>query len=132
YPIALNEPGLVAAGATLGKDDKADEARAELLRIVEGAAQAPITAEEVDRAKARLTTQIEQSLRDSTRIGLALSEPIAQGDWRLLFLGRDRLRAVSVADVQRVASTYLRPSNRTLGQFIPETQADRVTVAPKT
>ncbi len=47
------------------------------------------------------------------------------GDWRLLFLHRDRLRQVSVADVQRVAGTYLKPANRTLALFIPTEKPDR-------
>jgi zinc protease len=31
----------------------------------------------------------------------------------------ERLRAVTSADVARVAATYLRPDNRTVGWFIP-------------
>ena len=34
-----------------------------------------------------------------------------------------RLAEVTVADVQRVAQTYLRSSNRTVGYFIPENPA---------
>ena len=47
------------------------------------------------------------------------------GDWRLLFLHRDRLRQVSVADVQRVAAAYLKPANRTLALFVPTEKPDR-------
>ena len=54
---------------------------------------------------------------------MALSEAIALGDWRLLFLARDRLRAVTAADVQRVAAAYLKPANRTVGVFMPDRHA---------
>ncbi len=36
-----------------------------------------------------------------------LSEWASLGDWRLLFLHRDRLKSVTVADVQRVATTFV-------------------------
>ncbi len=58
-------------------------------------------------------------------MGVALSEAVAQGDWRLFFLLRDRVKAIGVADVQRVADQVLRPANRTLGQYIPTPAPER-------
>ena len=52
------------------------------------------------------------------------------GDWRLFFLHRDRLRKVTPEDVQRVAATYLKPSNRTLGLFVPTQKPDRAEIPP--
>ena len=86
----------------------------------------------VQRAKTRQLKQMEMALTDSTRIGLDLSEYMAAGDWRLLFYERDRLKAVTPADVQRVAKLYLKPSNRTMGQFIPEANPDRTEIPGKT
>ena len=36
-----------------------------------------------------------------------MSEWASMGDWRLLFLNRDRLRKVTPEDVERVAKAYL-------------------------
>src|SRR5690606_7386701 len=47
------------------------------------------------------------------------------GDWRLFFLARDRVEQVTLDDVNRVAAYYLKPSNRTLGRFIPTAEPDR-------
>ena len=52
------------------------------------------------------------------------------GDWRLLFLHRDRLRTATVDDVRRVAAKYFKPSNRTVGLFIPTPQPDRAEIPP--
>jgi zinc protease len=62
---------------------------------------------------------------DPAQFGIRLSESIASGDWRLLFLERDRIKAVTLADVQHVAETYFKQSNRTLGQFVPTEKPDR-------
>ena len=40
-------------------------------------------------------------------------------------LHRDRLKSVTVADVQRVATTYLKPDNRTVGLYYPTEKPDR-------
>ena len=59
-----------------------------------------------------------------------MSESIALGDWRLLFLNRDRIEQVTAADVARVAAYYLKPANRTVGIFMPDASPDR-TVVPE-
>jgi len=48
-----------------------------------------------------------QSFTDPQAVGMALSEYVSLGDWRLFFIYRDRLKKVTPADVQRVAGrTY--------------------------
>ena len=54
-----------------------------------------------------------------------LSESIARGDWRLFFLHRDNLKKVTPEDVFRVARTYLKEDNRTVGYFRPVEKPDR-------
>ena len=48
---------------------------------------------------------------------LGFPEMFATYDWFTTYL--ERLEAVTPADVQRMAQVYLRPSNRTLGVYIP-------------
>lgn len=59
---------------------------------------------------------------------MALTEYQAVGDWRLLFVQRDAIDKVTAADVNRVAATYLKPNNRTIGRFVPTDKPDRVDV----
>jgi zinc protease len=128
----MNEPGVLMAGAILSKTDSIDDARNAMLDVIAGVAKEPPSKEEVDRAKTRLLKQIDIDLRDSERVGLYLSEWVALGDWRLLFLDRDRIKAVTPDDVKRVATAYLKPSNRTIGEFIPEAKPDRAEIPAKT
>ena len=124
------EPGLFYVSAGLRPDGNLDLAREALLKTCEEgpAAFAP---EPVERAKTALQKQVDAILNDTGQLGLALSDAIANGDWRTFFLDRDRIRAVTPADVARVARTYFKPENRTLGLFIPTARPDRVEVAPR-
>ena len=99
-----------------------------MAETTENFAKTPPTKEEVDRAKTALLKNIELSLNDPNRVGLEMSEWVAQGDWRLFFITRDRLKKVTPEDVQRVANTYLKQSNRTVGMFIPTDKPDRAEV----
>ncbi|MCC6265492.1 MAG: insulinase family protein [Bryobacterales bacterium] len=124
----LHDPGLFVASAILRKDNDLEDASNALLDTVEKFADA--TAEEVDNARRELLKRADLALNNSTELGLTLSGPIGAGDWRLFFLQRDRLRAVTPEDVSRVAQTYLKRSNRTLGHFIPTDKPDRAEIPP--
>jgi zinc protease len=126
----FHDPGLAYFGAQVRTDASLDTARDGLIRTVEGIAANPPTAEEVERARTSLITDIELGLNSAERVGLQLSEWIGMGDWRLLFLHRDRLKAATVADVQGVAAKYFKPTNRTVGLFIPTEKPDRAEIAP--
>ncbi|MBC7931403.1 MAG: insulinase family protein, partial [Rubrivivax sp.] len=122
------EPGMAIFGAQLRATDSLDAAREAFLQTVEGIAATPPTKEEVERARASILKNIELSLNSSEQIGLELSEWMAQGDWRLFFLHRDRLRKVTAEDVARVGATYIKPSNRTLAMYIPDAKPDRAEI----
>jgi len=124
----LHDPGTAYFAAQVRLDSSLDTARDNLLRIVEAIATTPPTSEELERARTSLLTQIELELNSSDRVGLQLSEWIGMGDWRLLFLHRDRLRTVTAEDARRVAAKYFKPSNRTVGLFIPTAQPDRAEI----
>ncbi len=126
-----HDPGLIELSASLNKDQSQDEDRKLLIDTLEGIIANPPSADELDRAKTQLLRNLENQMSDPQRFGLGLSAPIAQGDWRLMFLQHSRLKDVSAADVVRVAKLYLKTSNRTVGYFIPDPEPDR-TVVPET
>ncbi len=119
YAWSLAEPGPFFVGAQLAPGQDPQRARTELLATVDALASEPITAEELDRAKTQWLNDWDKGFNDPERLGVALSESIGNGDWRLYFLDRDRMRALGVADVNRVARTWLVPDNRTVGLYLP-------------
>jgi zinc protease len=124
----FKDPGYLMLGAELGKDGALDAVRDGLTETIENFASAPPSKEEVERAKAQILKNIDLTLSDPNRVGLGMSEVIAQGDWRLFFIYRDRVKAATPADVQRVAKAYFKRSNRTVGLFVPTQTPDRAEV----
>ena len=129
---ALHDPGYVYFGAALDKSASLDKARDALIQAVESLRKDTITAEEVARARTALLNDFERSQLDTGAFVRALSEFSAIGDWRLFFLYRDRLRKVSLEDVQRVAEHYLKPANRVLGVFVPTERPERAEIPAAT
>src|SRR5581483_10099516 len=130
FPVLFGEPSLVIFGAEVRQESSLDDARNTLLATIEEITKTPPTKEEVERARNHILKQIELNMNSFESVGVELSEWIGMGDWRLLFLNRDRLRKLTPEDVQRVAAAYLKQSNRTLGQFIPTAKPDRAEIPP--
>ena len=124
----LHDPGVVMFGAQVRTEASLSDARDTLIGVAEGLAASPPTAAEVTRARDNWVKDWETSMRDSGRAAIGLSEWAAEGDWRLAFLFRDRIKAVTPDDVLRVAKAYLKTSNRTVGEFIPTKSAERAEV----
>jgi zinc protease len=123
-----HDPGLLTAMAD-AEPGKLDTVRDTLLDTIEGVAATPLTDMEVEQAKVRNRTTFERLLSNSGSMSQALSSASARGDWRLLFLQRDRLEAATAADVNRVARTYLQRSNRTVGIYVPEDKPQRLAIS---
>ncbi len=131
YFMELHDPGFLMFNAEVRQDQDVNAAKTAFVQTLDAAAGAtPITKEEVDRARATLLKNIDLMLNSADRVGLNLSEYIGQGDWRLFFLTRDRIRNATVEDVQKAAAAYLKPSNRTLGVFLPTAKPDRSEIPP--
>ncbi len=126
-----HDPGLIEVSANLSMEQSQDEVRKLLIDTLADVIAHPPAQDELDRTKTRLLRNLDNQMSDPQNFGLRLSEPIAQGDWRLVFLQHSRLKDISSADVVRVASLYLKNSNLTVGYFTPDPAPDR-TVVPET
>ena len=133
YAAAANEPGYFMAGVGLRDvpEAEAEQAAARAAtRLGQVLATLQPTQAEVDTARTQLLQGLEAGLREPEVISLAISESVALGDWRLLFAQRDWLAAVTLADVQRVASTWLLPANQTTGIYLASAAAPQRAPAP--
>ena len=103
-------PGRVARRGARGDDRRRST----------GSKRIPITAEEVERTRNQAMSGFEQQMNNSQSVAIQLSNWAAIGDWRLMFLDRDRVREVTRRPTRSAPrSTYLKSSNRTVGLFMP-------------
>ena len=122
-----HDPGLFSF-STEPADGKLDKVNDLLLKTLDEIGNTAIKSEEIERAKIRAKRRTEQTLSNAAAMAQALSSASALGDWRLFFLQRDRIAAVSPEDVNRVAKTYFKKHNRTVGMFIPADAPQRLTI----
>jgi zinc protease len=128
YPMA--EPGVMIFSAKVSKNGSAKEVRDIMVGVIESLGTSIVTKEEIDRWRAGFFRDFDLILAETAKTGIVLSEFAAMGDWRLLFLTRDRVKTTTPADVTRVARAYLKASNRTLGLFHPTKEPDRAPLPP--
>ncbi len=128
FSLALPEPSLLMFYAQSRDGQDMDVVKDELLATIEAAKENPPSEEAVTRAVNALSTDIEQAMNDSGRVGIQLSEWATMGDWRLMLLHRDRIESVSADDVARVLDTYLTRDNRTIGVFLPDSEPKRAEI----
>lgn len=128
YPMA--EPGVILFSAKAGKSGSAKDIRDTMTAVVEAFGSSPIGKEEIERWRAGFFRELDLILTDTAKTGVVLSEFAAMGDWRLLYLMRDRVKATTAEDIARVAKAYLKPSNRTLGLFQPTKEPNRAPLPP--
>ncbi|NBX20252.1 MAG: LysR family transcriptional regulator, partial [Betaproteobacteria bacterium] len=88
--LALNQLDLVIADEPMSKRMSVKAFNHEL-------GSTPISTAELERARTRWLNRWEQQFADAEQVGLALSESVAQGDWRLFFQLRDRVKALGLA-----------------------------------
>ena len=125
-----HDAGSAYFGATVARDASLDAARAALLDTLGSFAGEPVTSAELERARSGVLAAYDKILSDTRTLAVTLSDFIALGDWRTLFWYRERIRAMTAADVQQAALRYLKPDNRTVGLFIPTAAPDRAEIPP--
>ncbi len=116
---SLKDPFLFYLSATARPGVTPDKLEAALGDEVERVKTAPITAEELARAKSRVEAEFAFQSDSVTSQARQIGYWAMVDDWRYLATYVERTRALTAEDVQRVAQTYLVPETRTVGHFVP-------------
>jgi zinc protease len=122
-----HDPGLFFASSSC-PPESLDAVRDALVTTLESLGEVPFTDDEVNKAKVRSKRNAEMLQSNAQAMSQALSSASSHGDWRLMFIQRDRVAAVEASDVNRVARAYFQKPNRTVGLYIPSHEAQRLAV----
>lgn len=88
--------------------------REEYRRVIEEG----VTKEELERVKTNTRAGLVRSLTSNSGIASTMaSAHVNGGSWKTAFTDLDKLSEVTVEDIQRVAETYIKKSNRTVGMI---------------
>ncbi len=127
----LHDAGYLLFAAEVRKGGSLDDVRQTMQSVLEGIVKEPPNKEEIDRVLTRRKKDFELLFNNPQRVALMMSEWASMGDWRLMFLDRDRTEKIMPEDVARVAKRYLKDSNLTVGRFVPvDTAPERAVVPP--
>jgi zinc protease len=101
-----------------------DEIEAALDAELERVTEDPINERELQKALKQAKVQFvmagESVTGQAQMIGLAEA---VTGDYRWYENALERLAAVTLDDIERVRKEYIRPANRTVGRYLPETRS---------
>lgn len=79
----LYDPGMLLFSATLASEDKRQIVWDTLRKVVEG--ELPLSQEALNRTKQDVKNGMQRLAEDPEALAMALTEAVAQGDWRLPF-----------------------------------------------
>ena len=129
YP-GVRSANLFVLSATPLAPHSAAEVEAAILAELERLKQEPVSARELERIINNLDADMVRALRSNSGLAsqLALYQTVA-GDWRYVLKSRDKIAAVTPADIQRVAAQYFTKSNRTVATLVKKTGPKPLTTA---
>jgi predicted Zn-dependent peptidase len=121
YP-GVRSPNLFVISATPLAPHTTAEVEAAILAELDRLKTEPVSAKELERVINNLDADLIRSMRSNSGLAsqLALYQTVA-GDWRYALKARDKIAAVTPADIQRVATQYLTKSNRTVATLVRKT-----------
>ncbi len=115
----VRDPNLFVVSATPLAPHTTAEIEAAIYEELERLKTEPVTAQELQRVLNNLDAGMVRSLRSNGGLAsqLAYYQTVAR-DWRYVLKARERIAAVTPADIQRVARHYLVKTNRTVATLV--------------
>jgi predicted Zn-dependent peptidase len=131
YP-GVRSPNLFILSATPLAPHTTEEIEAAIYDEIERLKTEPVSAKELEKVLNNLDADLVRALRSNGGLAsqLALYQTVA-GDWRYALKARDKIAAVTPADIQRVAAEYFIKSNRTVATLVKKAGGKHVATAPQ-
>ncbi|MDY0310294.1 MAG: pitrilysin family protein [Castellaniella sp.] len=119
FARAMKHPGYAVFGAQIQPGSDPQAALSALERGLETDGIGQLDQAALERIRTAWLNDWKQTYNQSTALAQALSDAVARGDWRLFFIERLRVQALTLDAVQAQLRAWLLPSNRTSGLYLP-------------
>ena len=131
YP-GVRSPNLFVFSATPLAPHTTAEVEAAIYAELERLKTEPVSAKELEKVLNNLDADLVRALRFNGGLAsqLALYQTVAE-DWRYALKARDKIAAVTPADIQRVAVEYFTKTNRTVATLVKKAGEKKIATAPK-
>lgn len=131
YP-GVRSPNLFVFSATPLAPHTTAEVEAAIYAELERLKTEPVSAKELEKVLNNLDADLVRALRSNGGLAsqLALYQTVAE-DWRYALKARDKIAAVTPADIQRVAAEYFTKTNRTVATLVKKAGEKKIATAPK-
>jgi predicted Zn-dependent peptidase len=131
YP-GVRAPNLFVLNATPFAPHTTAEVETAIYAELERLKAEPVSAKELEKVLNNLDADLVRALRSNGGLAsqLALFQTVA-GDWRYALKARDKIAAVTPADIQRVAAEYFTKSNRTVATLVKKAGEKNVATMPQ-
>ena len=117
--------GLFILAGTPSKGVTPVQLKQALIAEIDDLKRNPVSRQELDRVKAQVIASKVFDQDSSFNMGMQIGMLDSMGyDWRLLDQYVEEIRAVTAADVQRVAKRYFLPQTLTVAVLYPEQETD--------
>ena len=125
----LRDPYPLTVTATVSPGKTHSDAEAAIKATLAEVAEKGVSDAEVKRAQQQIEVAVVRSRDGTYNFTSALGEAVASTDWRWFLSYVDRIKAVSAADVKRVAAAYLVPEHATVGWFVATPNEKKAPIA---
>ncbi|WP_367873145.1 M16 family metallopeptidase [Luteolibacter sp. Populi] len=132
YPEFTRDASLLTISAELTPETTHQAVENKLHEVLDTVIAKGVSEEETQMAIARLTADSAFSRDGSQAMSADLSNCIAVGDWTLYYRAPEALKAVTAADVQRVAKRWLVRDRSTTGWYVPRADEEPASAEAET
>lgn len=127
FSLPVRDAGLTYFSFDVPKDKDIQVTKVAVTSELDKIPSINYTEQDLARAKSKLLKQIDDVKNNTIRYAISLTEIIGAGSYKLAFLYRDNVENLTLADIKKVAESYFRTNNRTVGLFVPSANESRVT-----
>ncbi len=131
YP-GVRFPNLFVLSATPLAPHTTADVEAAIYAELERLKREPVSPKQLEKVLSNLDADLVRTLQSNGGLAsqLALYQAVV-GDWRYILKARDKIAAVTPADIQRVAAEYFMKSNRTVATLVKSANEKNVAAAPR-